>query len=231
MINLIAGGFALGAAMLLPLGIEPVETEPDSPDDFSVFSILPPDQQEILAKCNIDSPELERLLRLSEDKFDQDMQGGWRLIARDENCLEAAAITIKAYINYSHPRAPENIRILRWHSGQLLAGTDKTEDAVAFFRGTYSDDVEWNLYVDGTIAFLQSDKQALKAARDTLAARPVSEEEKEARRQFLSDNPNITMPDGFVDEPQNLSVLDRLLACFGRDYNQAYGKCESDTQP
>ena len=34
------------------------------------------------------------------------------------------------------------------------------------------------------------------------------------------------MPEGFVDEPANLSVVRGLLNCFGQPYAKAYGgKC------
>lgn len=86
-----------------------------------------------------------------------------------------------------------------------------------------SADPVWNLYVDGTIAFLTQDRSGLEAATDSLAAIEVSESEKEERRRFLEDNPDITMRDGFVDEPAFLSVLAGLLNCFGQPYSAAYG--------
>ena len=73
---------------------------------------------------------------------------------------------------------------------------------------------------------LQRDRKVLAALRNELAALPVSEEEQAARRQFLEENPNVSMPESFVEEPQNLSVLDRLLRCFDSEYAAAYnGDC------
>jgi len=98
------------------------------------------------------------------------------------------------------------------------------------FSGAYKPDPHkgraWNLYADATIAFLQQDKAALQKAHDTLAALPVSEEEKASRRQFLKDNPNVTLPDGFIDAPQNLSPVRDFLNCFDRPYAEAYGQCK-----
>ena len=56
------------------------------------------------------------------------------------------------------------------------------------FKRTYKDgddEKAWNLYVDGTIAFLNKDKPSLQAARDKLAKVPVPEKLKDARRKFL----------------------------------------------
>lgn len=84
----------------------------------------------------------------------------------------------------------------------------------------------WQLYVKGSISFLKRDLNSLQLVRDQLAAIPVTEEEQEARRKFLRENPSIRMPDGFVESPQNLDVLDRLIECFDSNYEVAYqGDC------
>lgn len=196
----------------------------------SVLALLPEPAQDELTRCNVDAAALERYLALDYQAFDQDIpDGGWRGLSNQEGCGRAAAELIKAYILYSEGVPPESIRILRWHAGQVLAGAGDTAEAVAFFKGSYAPAPEdgeadpWNLYVDATLAFLANDRPALQAAHDRLAALPVSEETKAARRTFLADNPNITMPDGFVDKPQNLAVVEGFLACFGKPYEEAYG--------
>lgn len=179
-----------------------------------------------LEQCGIDQKEFDRLMRLDLDAFDQDFEGGWRAISQKEDCATAAAEIIKAYLAYSYPQAPESIRILRWHAGQVLAGGGHYPQAIAFFRASYNDpekSQEWNLYVDASIAFLKNDREALQTAYETLAAFEVPEAIKQAKRKFLEDNPQITMPPGFVEQPQNLSVVAKLLSCFGRSYKDAYG--------
>lgn len=185
-----------------------------------------------LQTCGVGQTEFERLLGLSQKDFDQDFEGGWRSIGYKENCNNAAAEMIKSYILYSEPNPPERIGILRWHAGQTKASAGKYAEAISLFKGTYQaeDDHElaWNFYVDATIAFLKNDRRALQLAHDNLAQLTVSEEEKASRRKFLKDNPKITMPEGFVDNPQNLSPVKSLLNCFGKSYKEAYGRCEVD---
>ncbi len=183
-----------------------------------------------LEECGIDDAEHDRLLRLSQDDFDQDFKGGWRVYSYKEGCKNASAELIKDYILFSQPHPPNSHGILRWHAGQLKAGSGRTKEAIQFFRGTYKDlddhGETWNLYVDATIGFLENDKDKVQYVYDRLSAIEVPETLKEQRRQFLKNNPDITMPEGFVDEPQNLSVVRRLLKCFGQPYSEAYGDCE-----
>lgn len=113
--------------------------------------------------------------------------------------------------------------------GKKKASAGKYDEAISLFKGTYKSDHEhgeaWNLYVDSTIAFLRNDLSKLKQAHDSLSNLPVSEEKKESRRKFLKDNPNIAMPDGFVDQPSNLAPVEALVKCFGQPYSKAYGNC------
>ncbi len=197
----------------------------------SAYHILPDAIKTDMQKCDIDIAEFNRLMALSQKDFDQDFYGGWRAVDYKDGCSNAAAEIIKAYMLYSVPHAPQSLGILRWHAGQSKAGAGKTSEAIALFAGTYKSDAKhqsaWNLYVDATIAFLQQDKAALQRAHDTLAAMPLSEDEKAGRRKFLADNPEITMPPGFIDEPQNLPVVRGFLNCFDRSYSDAYRGCNS----
>lgn len=77
--------------------------------------------------------------------------------------------------------------------------------------------------MDGTIAFLTSDRAGLEAAIESLAEIPISEAEKAQRRQFLEENPDFVASDSFIDEPPNLGVLQGLLAGFEETYALAYG--------
>jgi len=219
------------ASLILMLGGCQKEAIAENNQGYTgAYSLLGLTLQPEMQKCGVDQGEFDRLLALPQEGFDQDFTGGWRAISNKDGCNNAAAEMIKAYILYSVPHPPNNLSILRWHAGQTKAGAGEYDEAAALFAGTYKPDTdpspEWDLYVKATIAFLQNDLPALQIAHDTLAAFPVAEEVKSARRQFLKDNPNITMPDNFVDEPQNLSPVKNLLACFGKPYSEAYGNCE-----
>ncbi|MDF1767605.1 hypothetical protein [Maricaulis sp.] len=203
----------------------PVAAEPDG-----AFAALDPARQAELLACDIDTAGLSSLLALDMAAFDQDFSGGWRAVKSRDGCGAAAATVIEAYLLYSEPYPPSgSLTLLRWHAGQALASDGQYARARAFFAGSYQRPAdqsasEWNLYVDGTLAFIDRDQPALQSARDTLAAMPVSDEERTARQAFLDDNPRISMPDGFVDEPSNLNILDDFIACWDRNYADAYGR-------
>jgi hypothetical protein len=155
--------------------------------------------------CIFDRAEL---LALDEHSFDQDMNGGWRAVARHEECTEVAADLIR---DYRETRGLTST-ILYWHEGQLRAIAGSTDEAIRLFEKSRRvfDLFGWNLYVDASIAFLKRDKPALLAAREALARLP--------------------RPEGFKDLvgvswPPNLSVVDRFVTCFGRSYKEAYDYC------
>jgi len=225
---------AAAALTLSACGVKAEENAADSikttppqaaPDVYADYPLSVRDQ---FQACGVNEDEFYRLMGLSYKAFDQDFKGGWREVDYKETCQEAAAHLIKSYITLHDYHYKSQRGTLMWHTGQVLAGAGKYDDAIVYFSQTYKSEANqapWNLYVDGTIAFLQKDKTRLIALRDELAAMPVSEDLKAARRKFLKDNPEINMPDGFIDDPQNLSVMNDLIACFDQPYSKAYGKC------
>lgn len=212
------------------MSVEAKQAESTAP---KLFSSLSKTTQKILQSCDVGEGELNRLLALSYDGFDQDFDGGWRALSHKENCKLAAQKTVELYILFNNAINLNQLRLLRWHAGQIAADLNNYPMAIAFFKASIETGSEaakskkpWNLYARGSIAFLMRDKAALQQIRNELSTIPVSEAEKNSRREFLKSNPNIRMPDGFIDEPQNLSVLDRLLRCFEQPYEDAYsGKC------
>ena len=60
--------------------------------DAATSGITGPDQL-TLADCGVDATERERLLSLDEDAFNQDFDGGWRMVSflHDGACKVAAA--------------------------------------------------------------------------------------------------------------------------------------------
>lgn len=152
------------------------------------------------------------LLALDEHSFDQDMDGGWRAVARQEECSEVAADLIR---EYRETRGLTST-ILYWHEGQLRAFAGSTDEAIRLFeksRKTF-DIFGWNLYVDASIAFLKRDKPALLAAREALARLPRPEDFNPQDAQGNVVN---------ISWPPNLSVVDGLITCFDRGYKEAYG--------
>jgi len=154
----------------------------------------------------------QRLLALDEKAFDQDLRGGWRLLADNPRCYVAAADLIRDY-REAH-RSTDST--LFWHEGQLRASAGQTKAAIVLFEHSRKahDASGWNFYVDGTIAFLRHDRRRLKAARDRLAALPKPAD-------FHPVGPDgRPLP---IKWPPNLNVLDGFLTCFDRSYDEAYG--------
>lgn len=157
-----------------------------------------------------------QVLALDEESFDQDLSGGWRAVASRPGCRLAAADLVR---DYRAANDPESF-LLHWHEGQLRAMETQTEQAIHLFersrRPAAEDEIGWNHYVDATIAFLGQDLEALRGARAKLIAIPIP--------------PDFTLEDreGNPIEgawPLNLDVVDAFVACFGREYIEAYGSC------
>lgn len=154
------------------------------------------------------------LLALDQPAFDQDLRGGWRALAA-KGCDREAAELIRQW-REAH-RATDTI--LFWHEGQLRANAGDYALAIPLFeRGRHAPDEDatwgWNLYVDGSIAFLRGDRPALEAARARLAELPRP-----------ADLPEVRDANGtpvVIDWPMNLHVLDALLRCWGQSYRRAY---------
>lgn len=200
-------------------------TQPSA--DVASSTPLSPEATERLEACGVSPDQFGALMMLEQDAFDQDLEGGWRPVGNLEDCERAAADLLIAYMDQSPHFDPDRPGLVPWHAGQMLAMADETELAIGYFEASRGGSAEWALYVDASIAFLRRDRAAAEAARAELATYRPSEALMAARRQFLADNPHITMPDGFVDQPQNLGVVDGLLACWERPYADAYGgSCE-----
>ncbi|MEQ8404814.1 MAG: hypothetical protein RKE49_06940 [Oceanicaulis sp.] len=197
-----------------------------SPPITAALADLGPERAARLEACGVDAERLGALLALDQQAFDQDFSGGWRTVSARTGCDAATADLIEVWRDHS-PNV-ERHSILNWHAGQMRAYAGEEEAAIALFDAARTESPEWNLYADATIAFLEGDRAALQTARDALAAMTPSEAVKESRRRFLEDNPDISFPDGFVEQPQNLNVVDRLLECFEGSYAGAYtGRCDA----
>ena len=165
------------------------------------------------------SHDREALLALDQQAFDQDRNGGWRPLV-ESGCYAEAAELIAAY----RERHGNQATILYWHEGQLRAMAGETTAAVALFNrarhpGGNALDASWNLYVDGSVAFLNRDRPALLAARDASAAM----ERPDTISVVVEDGTahDVPLPAG-IRWPPNLHVLDGLLACYAEPYAIAY---------
>ena len=164
--------------------------------------------------CSVDRAAL---LALDWQAFDQDMTGGWRTL-ENRGCDIAAAELIRDW-RAAHPATDAGrAGLLAWHEGQLRANAGQRAAAIKLFERARKSRQEdrgfgWNLYVDGSIAFLRRDRPGLSAARAKLAVLP---------RPAGLDSVG---PDGkprSIRWPMNLSVLDGFLRCWDKPYKQAY---------
>ncbi|MBO9712576.1 MAG: hypothetical protein J7495_06660 [Sphingomonas sp.] len=166
----------------------------------------------------------EHLIAMDQRSFDQDLTGGWRALAA-KGCDREAADLVRDW-RVAH-KAEDGI--LYWHEGQLRADAGDYAAAAPLFEksrkpGTNGYDRAWNLYVDGSIAFVRGDRAGLEAVRAKLAAVPRPADFQEEARG--PDGKPILLPDGTpwrVQWPLNLDVLDGLLGCWGKPYAEAYG--------
>ncbi|MCH8488590.1 MAG: hypothetical protein LAT81_01505 [Oceanicaulis sp.] len=221
---------SLIAAALLTLQPGAAEPEPfDAPPGAALFAAMGGERAQTVRGCGVDEDELSRLIGLGPRAFDQDMQGGWRLVAREPECWPAAAILIETYLHFAPRLEDRYLTILRWHAGQMHVSGGDAETAIAWFLASKQPgDGPWNAYAHATIAFLQGDREAAEAARAELAAFVPSEEEQEARRQVMAAHPDIRFREDFITQPPNLDIVDAMLACWGRPYSEAYGqRCEA----
>ncbi|MEW6369445.1 MAG: hypothetical protein AB1584_00810 [Pseudomonadota bacterium] len=164
------------------------------------------------------------LLALDEDRFDQDFDGGWRALAAKPGCKLAAADLLRDYRQAHNNEAG----ILYWHEAQLRAMAGQSAAAIGLMDKSRQpagrDQAGWNAYVDASIAFLRKDRPALEQARQGLAAVP-----------FPSDKGMPPLKDGVVELPMkggktmklrwppNIDVVDGLIQCFDKPYEEAYG--------
>ncbi|WP_395394231.1 hypothetical protein WBP07_03170 [Novosphingobium sp. BL-8A] len=161
------------------------------------------------SRCAVDRT---RLLALDQQAFDQGATG-WRELARN-GCFTAAADLIRDWRTLN----AKSDTILTWHEGQMRANAGDYRRAIALFdQSRKKPDGEmaeaWNIYVDGTLAFLRRDRPGLESARVRLAgtSKPLEFHPFDGNGKPLA-----------VTWPPNLAVLDSLLRCWDATYLRAY---------
>ncbi|WP_338763588.1 hypothetical protein [Massilia sp. METH4] len=168
---------------------------------LTLFALRPQPAQAADAECAFD-----RAAMLAQDlaSFDQGPDG-WRKLERKPACVGVAADLIADYRS-AHPELRQHFDayLLYWHEGQVRAVVGQYAQAEPLFAKSRLPQEPmfqaWNLYVDGTLAFLRKDGDALRRARDGVAS---------------------------LAQPLNLDVLDGLLRCLDKSYSEAYGPCRA----
>lgn len=158
--------------------------------------------------------------------FDQDPDRGWRAISMTPGCELAAADLIAEYhrnlrergepviVDHeqgTHTISPDGVVfLLFWHEGQIRAFEGQTQRAIDLFRKSIKPESNnrfgWNEYALASIAFLEKDLDELKTQRALLEPKDYG----------------IKI---------NLGVVDGLIACFGKSYEEAYGSEECNRRP
>jgi len=159
------------------------------------------------------------ILSLNYDQFDQNEQTGWRPLAKLPQCRRVAADLINDYLKakWKTLTLPQ-LHVIYWHEGQILALLND-QSAISFLLSGVdpeNDEIDFSDYAIGTVAFLQKDLPALKSARDRLATKPIPAWYTQARKLAIGRR------QAFPSWPLNLDVLDGLINCFGRSYDEAY---------
>lgn len=150
--------------------------------------------------CALTAAEERTMLEASYGEFDLGMgASSWRSLL-NRGCAGDAAIIVGKYIAaHKASLAEEEIRLLSFHEGQTRALDGQKKPAIPPLREALAGNPspEWRAYVEATIAFLDSDKSALQAARERYAA--------------------LSPP-----KDMRLAVIDGLIACFRKPYSVAW---------
>ncbi|CAN7402824.1 hypothetical protein [Brevundimonas sp. LjRoot202] len=161
------------------------------------------------------------MLALPLHAFDQTGQG-WRSLDA-EGCERQTAEAIRRYRDLNADALGAGADTLLWHEAQLRAAAGETEEAIRLMlRSREQDSDEFRPYTDATIAFLRGDREALIAARERLVSLPKPEAFARAAARYAETYPDHPP----LSWPLNLDVVDRLIACFGQPYREAYS-CEA----
>lgn len=162
-------------------------------------------------------------LKMTFEEFDSG-ETGWRRWG-DNGCeREAAAIVLEYRDHHAGRLDPSQIAALDWHAGQLHAGAGDYGFAIERMLLVQDQTAEpaGLEYVRATIAFLRSDREALVAARERMAAIPEPASFRRAADRYVAVY-NLPRPVW----PININVVDRLIACFGWSYKEAYRGCSA----
>lgn len=140
------------------------------------------------AQSELKQQTIDSLMKLSFDEFDQDMEGGWRYYSNKED-FETATVLIKLYLK-KHPEIEVSKRgVMSFHCGQMLALLDKNEEAIPYMEASKKkekDVMNWDVYVDATVAFLKKDREAFDKKKSELKEKSVFPPDQNRNLIFLN---------------------------------------------
>jgi hypothetical protein len=183
--------------------------------------------QKSYAEC-VEDPE--SLLALSFQDFDQGVtpveggpreESGWRTIGRQKGCETATADLISQWrVRHNEELQPYFRSFMALHEGQLRAGGGDYSAAIPLIekgRRAFSG-AAGEAYMDALLAFLQSDYDALIAARERLLAVPEPANWPDQQRRFREQAGQE------MEWPVNIEATNKLVSCFGKPY-PVFGEC------
>ncbi|KCZ98860.1 hypothetical protein HPO_08169 [Hyphomonas polymorpha PS728] len=166
------------------------------------------------------------MMRLDFEAFDQDLEGGWRILGSTPGCEAETADLIHKFrtmkVDGQRLSLMHHEMQLRGAAGQYGAAADLARDVLGFALSP-----EMQAYHEAELAFFARDYDGLLAARSRLAALPAPEGFKKGVEHFLANYPDQPPPVW----PVNLDVVEGLIACFEKPYSEAYSfACRPDPQ-
>ncbi len=131
----------------------------------------------------------KQYLAMDPYTFDQ-LSEGWRELDRRGDYLEAAKL-VDEYIAANKEQIMEQKRVsvqtMYFHAGQeyAMAGKPHYQQAVERFAQAHKGLPAWDTYVDGTIAFLNHNDEALEACTNMLLSLAQTDPEQVANAKLL----------------------------------------------
>jgi len=140
---------------------------------------------------------------LTQDPYTFDQTDkGWRGLDSQEKYLEAAEL-IESYLKDNeeliHNQDKVSMQTIHFHAGQEYAmlGKEYYQQAVEHLLQALKDKHGWDLYVKGTVAFLQRDRDMLVVCasklRDAATNDPKLESNAELLENFLAEVESSTV--------------------------------------
>jgi len=145
----------------------------------------------------ITSSKTDGYLQLSFKDFDQ-APSGWRLLVKEKS-YEEAANRILTYVTQKEGLDEYQTAILYFHAGQALAFNNNINSALSYFEKALhkheleNSFIQWNDYVNATIAFLKKDENVLKTCKTKMK-----------------------------DTDPNLPIVNNMLERLGESYLEVY---------
>lgn len=158
-------------------------------------------------ECRLTSQQIQDNLKLGWNEFDQTQNAGHRAIALKGCYLEAAELIDVYNLRHRDSLEPSKLRALYFHAGQMYAYAELNDLAASRMMNSINPNEEvgpelnWNDYVQASVAFLRSDRTTLEIFQKKLQSGKPTQGNK-----------------------VNLGVVNNLVKCFGKPYSWPYGR-------